>query len=155
MTDPPTARIASSSPELIPALWTAWRSGTEGVRARRVGRSETGWRRTALDAFHLLFRTFRDDAVPSGDGVFGLLDRRAARVLDALPEHHHFLPEHRRPRCRPPASQRTETRRIARHQAEPARSDNPTAGSSGRTKAPPSERTAGPRESRGSYSPRP
>jgi dolichol-phosphate mannosyltransferase len=79
-------------PEVIPALWEAWHAGAEVVRARRVGRSEVGPRRFALDVFHLLFRALRDDPVPTQTGVFGLFDRRALAALNTLPERHRFLP---------------------------------------------------------------
>jgi polyisoprenyl-phosphate glycosyltransferase len=79
-------------PELLPELAAAWRRGGEVVRAVRSSRSETGLRRLAFDAFHLVFGALTDYPVEPHSGTFGLLGRPAVEAFLQLPERHRFFP---------------------------------------------------------------
>ena len=79
-------------PELIPEMFEKWRAGAEVVIARRRTRAETGPRRWAFDAFHLVFNYLSDFPIPSQTGNFCLLDRKAARHMRALGERNRYFP---------------------------------------------------------------
>lgn len=79
-------------PEVIPSIVEAWRAGGEVVQAVRRSRQERGIRRVGLELFHLLFQWISDFPISANTGVFGLLDRRALRELNRLPERNRFLP---------------------------------------------------------------
>lgn len=79
-------------PELIPEMVAKWQAGAQVVIARRKSRRETGPRRWAFEAFHLLFNYLSDYPIPTQTGNFCLLDRQAARHLRALSERHRFFP---------------------------------------------------------------
>jgi dolichol-phosphate mannosyltransferase len=79
-------------PELIAELVAAWCAGHEVVIAVRRSRAERGPRRLGFEAFHRLFGWLADGDIPSGNGIFGLLDRRVVDELLRLPERNRFLP---------------------------------------------------------------
>jgi dolichol-phosphate mannosyltransferase len=79
-------------PELIPEMLDCWRAGHQVVIAARRSRAERGARRAGLDLFHRLFGWLADGDVPTGNGIFSLLDRRVVDQLDRLPERNRFLP---------------------------------------------------------------
>ncbi len=79
-------------PELIPEMVEKWREGAQVVIARRQSREETGPRRWAFEAFHLLFNYLSDYPIPTQTGNFCLLDQTAAKHLRSLTERHRFFP---------------------------------------------------------------
>lgn len=79
-------------PELIAALVDKWREGNEIVRAERLSRAESGWRRVGFDLFHRFFNRLSDFPIPANSGTFSLLDRVAVDALRQLPERHRFFP---------------------------------------------------------------
>lgn len=78
-------------PELIAAFYEKWREGYDvvyGLRARREG----SWLLSALArAFYRVFRGMSDVPMPLDAGDFGLIDRKVADELLALPETDQFL----------------------------------------------------------------
>lgn len=79
-------------PEIIPALLTKWREGTQVVRAERRSRQEHGVRRLGFSIFHRLFTWVSDYPIPPHTGIFGLLDRRAIEELKKFNEKNRFFP---------------------------------------------------------------
>lgn len=79
-------------PEIIPALLTKWREGTQVVRAERRSRQEHGVRRLGFSIFHRLFTWVSDYPIPPHTGIFGLLDRRAIEELKRFNEKNRFFP---------------------------------------------------------------
>jgi len=78
-------------PELIAEFVPKWREGYEvvyGERADREGRRLKLW---AVKRFYRLFRRVSYVDMPVDAGDFGLMDRRAVDVLNALPERHRFM----------------------------------------------------------------
>jgi glycosyltransferase involved in cell wall biosynthesis len=79
-------------PEVIRELIAAWQTGAEVVRAVRRTRAETGLRRAAFDAFHVLFGRVSDHPIEPHSGTFGLLGREALTAFNSLPESNRFFP---------------------------------------------------------------
>jgi dolichol-phosphate mannosyltransferase len=78
-------------PELIAAFYEKWREGYDVVYGRRA-RREGSWLLAALArAFYRLFRGISDVPMPLDAGDFGLIDRKVADELLALPETDQFL----------------------------------------------------------------
>jgi dolichol-phosphate mannosyltransferase len=78
-------------PELIPRLVESWRAGHHVVYAVRRRRREPWPRRIAYAAFYRLLRIVADLDIPLDTGDFCLLDRRAVRALQSLPERVRFV----------------------------------------------------------------
>ncbi|HVR29549.1 MAG TPA: glycosyltransferase family 2 protein [Thermoanaerobaculia bacterium] len=78
-------------PELIQELYAAWKEGNPVVVAQRTGRRETLWRRLQFAAFHRVVALLADIPPTANVGVFGLMDRRVAAEIAALPERARFL----------------------------------------------------------------
>jgi polyisoprenyl-phosphate glycosyltransferase len=79
-------------PEVIPELVKAWEGGAEVVIARRSKRSEPFLRRTLIGAFHAVFGRLTGNFMPADTGNFGLLDKKVADAVRAMPEHTLYLP---------------------------------------------------------------
>ncbi|MGI8430038.1 MAG: glycosyltransferase family 2 protein [Solirubrobacteraceae bacterium] len=78
-------------PELIPELIRRWREGNEVVYGERVDREGRRIMRWAYKRFYRLLRRVSYVDVPVDAGDFGLMDRRAVDVVNALPEKQRFL----------------------------------------------------------------
>ena len=79
-------------PELIPSMAEKWREGYEivyGKRSRRDG--ETAMKKLTAWGFYRVLRGMSGVPIPADTGDFRLIDRRAADVLRAMPEHRRFL----------------------------------------------------------------
>jgi dolichol-phosphate mannosyltransferase len=80
-------------PEVVPELIAAWRGGTEVVTAVRRSRQEG--RKILAVLFPLFYRllgALSDYPIPLNAGIFGLLDRRAVKSINALRESNRYLP---------------------------------------------------------------
>jgi polyisoprenyl-phosphate glycosyltransferase len=78
-------------PELIPEFVERWREGNEVVYGERVDREGRRIMRWAYKRFYRLLRRVSYVDVPVDAGDFGLMDRRAVDVVNALPEKQRFL----------------------------------------------------------------
>lgn len=80
-------------PELLPRLVEAWRAGADVVHAirREPGGSRRDWRERSSGLFYRVINWLGAVPVPPGGADFRLLDRRALRALNELPEHFAFL----------------------------------------------------------------
>ena len=79
-------------PELIPELVSCWQSGAKVVRAHRQSRKEKGFRRIGFNLFHRFFKWISDFPIPPNTGIFGLLDKQAAKEIKKLSEQNRFFP---------------------------------------------------------------
>jgi dolichol-phosphate mannosyltransferase len=80
------------APEAIPRLVEQWRAGYQIVYAVRAGRKECLWKRFLFAAFHRFLATVANVPIPANAGIFGLVDRRAARQIAAMGEHDRYFP---------------------------------------------------------------
>jgi dolichol-phosphate mannosyltransferase len=79
-------------PEMIPAMVELWQQGSMVVVGRRRSRPERGLRGFLMRRFHDIFYTITGGLMPKGSGTFGLMDRKAANAVKAMPELNIFLP---------------------------------------------------------------
>jgi dolichol-phosphate mannosyltransferase len=82
-------------PELIPQMLALWGKGYRLVVGQRTSRPEKGIRRILIGAFHRIFHFLTRGVIPIDTGTFGLMDRRLADELKAMPERGLFLPAQR------------------------------------------------------------
>ena len=80
-------------PEVLPQLVEAWRRGADVVHAirREPGGPQRAWKDRASTLFYRVINRLGAVPVPPGGADFRLLDRRALRALNELPEHFAFL----------------------------------------------------------------
>lgn len=80
-------------PEVLPRLIDAWRAGADVVHAIREDGSRQGgaWKDRSSALFYRVINRLGAVPVPPGGADFRLLDRRALRALNDLPEHFAFL----------------------------------------------------------------
>ena len=78
-------------PEVIPELVTRWLEGYEVVYGDRVRRNASLPMRLANRAFYRLLRRFSYIDIPLDAGDFGLLDRRVADIMNAMPERNRLI----------------------------------------------------------------
>jgi dolichol-phosphate mannosyltransferase len=78
-------------PELLGELIKKWRHGAEVVYAVRTKRKEGILKRMAYSAFYKLLCTFSDINIPLDSGDFGLMDRKVADAIMAMPERQRFV----------------------------------------------------------------
>ena len=79
-------------PEVVLDLIEAWQAGSQVVIAKRKSRTESGLRRFLMDSFYRVLGFLTDFPIPMNAGIFGLLDRQAARELVDLSERNRYLP---------------------------------------------------------------
>jgi glycosyltransferase involved in cell wall biosynthesis len=79
-------------PEVIPAMIALWERGSKVVIARRRSRPERGLRGFLMRRFHDIFHAMTGGLMPKGSGTFGLMDRKVAGAVKAMPELNIFLP---------------------------------------------------------------
>jgi polyisoprenyl-phosphate glycosyltransferase len=79
-------------PELISQFIESWLLGNHVVIAKRRSRAERGIKGWLFKTFHKWIGRISDLPIETDAGVFGLLDRRVARELIALPERNRFMP---------------------------------------------------------------
>jgi dolichol-phosphate mannosyltransferase len=78
-------------PELIEAFYEKWQAGYEIVYGVRVKRRETLFLQVSYKLFYRLFRKLAYIQVPLDAGDFSLMDKRAVRALNSLPERDRFM----------------------------------------------------------------
>ena len=78
-------------PEIIAQFVERWQEGFDIVYGVRVKRKAPLLMRAAYRLFYRVFRRLSYVSVPLDAGDFGLLDRRVADTLNALPESHRFI----------------------------------------------------------------
>ena len=69
-----------------------WHAGYDVVYAVRRNRKETMVKRGLFSAFYRLLKLVSDLPIPTDAGNFGLIDRRVANVIAALPECDRYFP---------------------------------------------------------------
>jgi glycosyltransferase involved in cell wall biosynthesis len=79
-------------PEVIPAMIDAWEHGSMVVVGRRRSRPERGLRGFLMRRFHDVFHVVTGGLMPKGSGTFGLMDKKVANAVRAMPELNIFLP---------------------------------------------------------------
>jgi polyisoprenyl-phosphate glycosyltransferase len=79
-------------PEMIPAMIDAWQHGSMVVVGRRRSRPERGLRGFLMRRFHDVFHVVTGGLMPKGSGTFGLMDKKVAHTVRAMPELNIFLP---------------------------------------------------------------
>jgi polyisoprenyl-phosphate glycosyltransferase len=80
------------APEAIPEMLRRWQDGEDVVYAVRCKRKESGWKRLSFSAFHRLLARSATVPIPAEAGIFGLIDRRVAQEILALPERDRYFP---------------------------------------------------------------
>ena len=79
------------SPEAIPDLMAAWRSGFKVVHAVRSRRNDRLVKRVLAATFYRLLGRITPLRIPKDAGDFALLDRTVVDIINALPEQHRYL----------------------------------------------------------------
>jgi glycosyltransferase involved in cell wall biosynthesis len=82
-------------PEKIPEMIDFWRHGYAHVVGQRTSRPEKGVRGVCMRLFHELFHRVTGGVMLKNSGTFGLMDRKLADALIAMPERGMFLPAQR------------------------------------------------------------
>lgn len=80
------------APEAIPRFVDKWREGYDVVYALRTDRKENLLKRFLFAAFHRLLAAIASIRIPADAGIFGLVDRRAARAIVDLGERDRYFP---------------------------------------------------------------
>jgi dolichol-phosphate mannosyltransferase len=78
-------------PELIASFLEKFREGYEVVYAVRQNRQETWHRKICFDLFYKLFNSLAEQPIPLDSGDFGLMSRRVAKLVQAMPEQDRFV----------------------------------------------------------------
>jgi len=78
-------------PELIAQFYDQWQAGYEIVYGVRVKRQETLFLQVSYKAFYRIFQRMASIRVPLDAGDFSLIDRRAVKALNSLPEQDRFI----------------------------------------------------------------
>jgi len=82
-------------PEKIPEMLDLWLKGYDHIIGERSFRPEKGIRGLCINLFHEVFHRLTRGVMPKNSGTFGLMDRRLADHLAAMPERGMFLPAQR------------------------------------------------------------
>ena len=80
------------APEAIGRLVAQWRLGYDVVYAVRTRRKETWLKRILFAGFHRLLAGAGTVSIPADAGIFGLIDRRVARLIVAMGERDRYFP---------------------------------------------------------------
>jgi polyisoprenyl-phosphate glycosyltransferase len=80
------------TPEAIPEMLRRWQSGEDVIYAVRCKRKESRWKRLSFSGFHRLLSRTATIPIPEEAGIFGLIDRRVAQEILALPERDRYFP---------------------------------------------------------------
>jgi polyisoprenyl-phosphate glycosyltransferase len=78
-------------PELIPQMLEIAREGADVVFARRIGREESGLKRTLAGAFYTLMGRLARVPYQGQAGDFRLMDERVVEAIRSMPERRRFL----------------------------------------------------------------
>lgn len=80
-------------PGLLPQMMTLMDAGADVVYGQRRSRKgETVFKNTATWLFYRQLRRLADIEIPLDTGDFRLITRRVLGILNAMPEHHRFIP---------------------------------------------------------------
>lgn len=79
-------------PELIPELAERWRDGYDVVHAVRRSRAERGIKRWLISMFYRLLSVTNLEGTLYNAGNFSLIDARAVRTLQEMPERNRYFP---------------------------------------------------------------
>jgi len=80
------------APEAIPQFLAQWRAGYDVVYAIRTQRKENPIKRLLFASFHRLLARMAYVRIPADAGIFGLIDRRVARMVLAMGERDRYFP---------------------------------------------------------------
>jgi len=78
-------------PELIESFFYKWKEGYDIVYGVRIKRDATIFLQIAYKVFYRIFRSASYIPMPLDAGDFSLIDRRAVKALNNLPENNRFL----------------------------------------------------------------
>lgn len=79
-------------PELISAMISEWRTGTDVVYAQRTDRIGESWFKKATShVFYRLLHGIKSVSIPRDVGDYRLLSKRAVMALRKFREHHRFM----------------------------------------------------------------
>lgn len=78
-------------PELIESFFYKWQEGYDIVYGVRIKRDATIFLQMAYKVFYRIFRSAAYVPMPLDAGDFSLIDRRAVKALNNLPENNRFL----------------------------------------------------------------
>lgn len=78
-------------PELIPDLFSAWRTGADVVYTVRRDENTSWFKRRTASLYYRILAALSDDPPAPGSADFRLLDRRVVDVMAGLTEHTIFL----------------------------------------------------------------
>jgi dolichol-phosphate mannosyltransferase len=80
------------APKAIPRFVERWHAGYDVVYAIRTERKENRAKRFLFATFHRLMARIASVQIPADAGIFGLIDRRVAEQILALPERARYFP---------------------------------------------------------------
>lgn len=78
-------------PELIPEFVARFHEGYDVVYGIRKNRKEPFWLRFCFGAFYRLFNSIAERPIPLDAGDFGLMSKRVAKLISAMPEHDRLI----------------------------------------------------------------
>ncbi len=79
-------------PSVIPRMLEAWRGGAQIVLAERRTRQDKGIKAWLYPVFYKVLGKIADYPIPMNSGIFGLIDRKVADQINALPEKNRYIP---------------------------------------------------------------
>jgi polyisoprenyl-phosphate glycosyltransferase len=104
-------------PSVIPQMIDCWKSGAQVVLAERRSRLDSGLKAVCYPLFYKMLGRLADYPIPMNSGIFGLIDRKVADQINAMPERNRYIPG-----LKTFVGFRTETiyyDRLVRHAGEP------------------------------------
>lgn len=104
-------------PSVIPEMVERWKAGAQVVLAERRSRQDHGIKALLYPVFYKVLSWLADYPIPMNSGIFGLIDRKVADQIAAMPERNRYIPG-----LKTFVGFRTETiyyDRLARHAGEP------------------------------------
>ena len=78
-------------PELIPEFLRSFEEGYDVVYGIRTNRKESLFMRTCFSLFYRLHNVMSEHPIPADAGDFGLISRRVAKLIAAMPEHDRMI----------------------------------------------------------------
>jgi dolichol-phosphate mannosyltransferase len=78
-------------PELIPQFLQKFEDGYDVVYGIRTNRKESLFMRTCFSLFYRLHNVMSEHPIPADAGDFGLISRRVAKLIVAMPEHDRMI----------------------------------------------------------------
>jgi polyisoprenyl-phosphate glycosyltransferase len=78
-------------PDMIPLFLEKYREGYDVVYGIRMNRKEVWWMRVCFKSFYRLFNAISERPMPQDAGDFGLISKRVAKAISAMPEYDRML----------------------------------------------------------------